>query len=166
MNRIKVLAILGSLSLLLVACGSAQPANGGVADADPAQMPGNGVQPLDSDLSWMMGQSREDAQGSVTVTVTPQSVDEVADTIEFDVAMDTHSVDLSMDLTSLSTLTTDTGITLKGMAWDGGLGGHHVEGTLLFPASVNGTSVLDGATQVTIAINNVDAAERTFSWQQ
>jgi hypothetical protein len=36
-----------------------------------------------------------------------------ADTLEFDVAMNTPLIDLSMDLAALSTLSTDTGVTLQ-----------------------------------------------------
>jgi hypothetical protein len=102
----------------------------------------------------------------VTVIIAAQGVDQSADTIEFNVAMDTHSIDLNMDLASLATLTTDAGMTVNGAAWDGPLGGHHVEGTLSFPASVNGASLLDGANSLTLTIRDVDATERTFSWQR
>lgn len=166
MNRLMKLAILAFVSLVLVACGSAQPVDGTNADADPRQMPGGGGQTAGSDLSWMMGQSREDIQGSVTVRVTAQNVNADADTIEFDVLLDTHSIELDMDLAPLSTLTSDTGVSVNGMLWNAPLGGHHVEGILSFPASVDGTSMLEGATRLTLTIRDVDAAERVFSWQQ
>ncbi len=43
-------------------------------------------------------------------------------------------------------------------------GGHHVSGTLSFPASVEGKPVLDGATKLTLTIKSVDAPERVFIW--
>ena len=48
--------------------------------------------------------------------------------------------------------------------WDGASGGHHVEGKLVFPAKSDGTAVLTGAKRVTVTLRNVDAPERTFTW--
>lgn len=103
-----------------------------------------------------------DSQGAVTVDITPANFS--ADTLTFDVSLDTHSVDLSMDLSTLATLTTDTGVAVQASLWDAPRGGHHVEGTLQFPASVDGKSVLEGAKQITIKIVNLDAPERVFTW--
>lgn len=108
--------------------------------------------------------ARADEQGAVTVTVTPINLSSPGDTLDFDVSLQTHMVDLSMDIASLSTLKTDTGVTIKGTAWDGPKGGHHVMGKLSFPASQDGKPVLEGAKTLTLTIRDVDAAERTFSW--
>jgi len=54
------------------------------------------------------------------------------ETLDFDVTMDTHSVDLSWDLAAQSTLATDAGVEVKGLSWPVG-NGHHYEGTLSFP---------------------------------
>ena len=117
------------------------------------------AQPAQSD-----GLSRTDSQGAVIFDVTPLNLDNPGDTLQFDVSINTHSVDLSMDLATLTTLTTDTGITVQATLWDGAKGGHHVEGKLSFPAAQNGKSILDGAKQLTMTIKNVDAPERTFTW--
>jgi len=104
-----------------------------------------------------------DSQGAVIVDITPKNF--TAETLDFDVSLNTHSVDLSMDLATLATLTTDTGVTtLPASLWDAPHGGHHVAGTLQFPASVDGKSVLEGAKQITIKIVNLDAPERVFTW--
>lgn len=78
--------------------------------------------------------------------------------------MSTHSIDLSMDLATLATLTTDNGRTVQAMLWNAPSGGHHVSGTLSFPASVDGDLLLDGATKVILTIENVDASKRVFTW--
>jgi hypothetical protein len=78
--------------------------------------------------------------------------------------MDTHSIDLSMDLAALATLTTDNGQSVQATVWDAPLGGHHVSGTLSFPASVEGKAILDGASRPTLIIKDVDASERVFTW--
>lgn len=108
---------------------------------------------------------REDSQGAVTVTVTPLNLDDPGDTLNFDVVMNTHSVDLSMDLATLTTLETDTGISVLPVIWDAPRGGHHVGGTLSFPASGSGKPLLDGAATLTLTIRDVDVSERVFVWE-
>lgn len=107
---------------------------------------------------------RIDEQGAVVVEVTPINLNSPGDTIDFDVAMNTHSVDLSMDLTGLATLTTGAGRTVQASTWTGGQGGHHVRGTLSFPASLDGKPLLEDVTTLTLTIRDVDAPERTFEW--
>ena len=109
--------------------------------------------------------SKTDSQGAVIVDIKPLNLDQPGDTLLFDVSMNTHSVDLSMDLVQLSTLTTDTGITVSANKWDGPRGGHHVEGQLSFPDTLDGKNLLDGANSITITIKDVDAVARTFTWQ-
>ena len=69
--------------------------------------------------------TRIDEQGAVVIEITPLNLDTPMETLEFDVAMNTHSVDLSMDLALLSTLSTDTGVTIQAAKWDATPGGHH-----------------------------------------
>ncbi len=111
------------------------------------------------------GLEREDAQGNVVVIVTPLNLSQPAETLNFDVVMDTHSVDLKMDLTALAELTTDNGLSVKPVQWDAPMGGHHVSGTLSFPATIDGTPLLEGVTTLTLTLLNVDAPERIFTWQ-
>lgn len=103
--------------------------------------------------------------GIVVVSVTPLNLDQQADTINFDISLETHSVDLSMDLAELSTLTTDTGKSIKPTIWDAPMGGHHVAGTLIFPSLSNGISVLDAAKRITLTIKDVAVPERIFIWE-
>lgn len=108
--------------------------------------------------------TRTDEQEAVVVEVTPLNLDEPRQTLDFQVSLNTHSVDLSMDLSTLATLTTDTGVVVQAVSWDGQKGGHHVSGTLSFPASMDGRPVLGGATKLTLTIKNVYAPERVFTW--
>lgn len=110
------------------------------------------------------GLTRTDEQGAVVVDVTPMNLTNPAETINIEVGMNTHSVDLSMDLTKLAMLKTDTGLSAAPISWDGGAGGHHVSGKLAFPTQVDGKSFLAGASVLTLVIQNVDAPERTFTW--
>jgi hypothetical protein len=109
--------------------------------------------------------TRLDEQGAVIFEVTPLNLGTPADTLEFDVAMNTHSVDLSMDLAALSTLSTDAGVTIQASKWDAVPGGHHVSGALVFPSAQDGKPILEGASKLTLTIVNVDAPARVFEWE-
>jgi hypothetical protein len=105
-----------------------------------------------------------DEQGQISVAVTPLNLSAATTTLDFEVVLDTHSVDLSMDLTTLATLTTDNGHQVTATLWDAPQGGHHVAGVLSFPATIDGISLLDHASRLTVTIGNVDAPERAFTW--
>lgn len=108
--------------------------------------------------------TRFDGQGAVKINVTPLNLENPSDQLEFDVVLDTHSVDLSMDLATLATLTTDKGISVQATLWDAPRGGHHVEGKLIFPATKESTPLIEGANKLTLTITNVDAPSRVFEW--
>ena len=148
-----ILPFLATLALLLAACSAATPTPAVTPTPDrPTAEPGGDV-------------TRIDQQGAVTVEITPLNLGSSSDDIKFEVSLNTHSVDLSMDLASLSTLTTDTGITVQAIQWEAPSGGHHVSGQLIFPATKDGKSILEDASKLTLAILNVDAASRVFEWE-
>lgn len=98
--------------------------------------------------------------GSVVVDVKPTAL-APGKPAEFDVAMNTHSVDLSDDMVKIAVLRDDKGKEYKPTAWDGpGGGGHHREGRLKFPALAGEPKyvelVLTGIAKV---------PERTFRWE-
>lgn len=159
MKKLHILLVI-ILGLTLVACGSAQTgisSNPEVASAK-SQPTSTQAQSVSSDMV------RKDNQGAVEFTVQPLTLNPTGDTLTFEVSMNTHSVDLSMDLATLATLTTDNGNSIQGVLWDGPRGGHHVSGTLSFPASIAGKPILDGASKLSLTINNIDAPERVFTW--
>lgn len=123
------------------------------------------LQPTAQATSANLDLKRSDAQGAVTVEITPLNLEKPGDTLDFDVAMDTHSVDLSMDLAELSSLMADQKEPIPAIKWDAKPGGHHVSGKLSFPAVVDGKPVLEGAKRLTITIEGVDAPIRLFTWQ-
>jgi hypothetical protein len=108
--------------------------------------------------------TRIDQQGMIVVEVTPVNLGTPGDTLIFEVALNTHSVDLNFNLAQHATLMTDTGKVVQATVWDGPMGGHHVSGKLTFPVSVEGESILNGATKLTLEIRDVDAELRTFEW--
>jgi hypothetical protein len=105
-----------------------------------------------------------DAQGAVEFVVTPLNLGAPGATLDFDVSMNTHSVDLGWDLAAQSALTTDTGLDVAGQIWPIG-SGHHYAGTLSFPVTTaDGAALLDGATTLTLVIRGTDVPERIFTW--
>lgn len=113
---------------------------------------------------WSENDTQIDQQGAVVVEITPINLNSPGQTLNFDVALNTHSVDLSMDLASLAALTSPNGLNLTGTNWDGPSGGHHVSGILSFELSEADLSLLEEADQLTIVILNIDAPERIFNW--
>ncbi|GAB4262703.1 MAG: hypothetical protein Kow0080_00280 [Candidatus Promineifilaceae bacterium] len=112
------------------------------------------------------GETIVDSQGAVSVEVTPLNLNHHDETLDFEIAMNTHSVDLSMNLAELATLQTDTGVVIRALTWNAPIsGGHHVSGLLQFPANSNGHHLLDNVHTLTLRIQNVDASERIFTWQ-
>ena len=154
MKRFILVPILTVFLLFLVACAPAQKD----PSTDTSTAVSGNVLLDNTDLA------RTDSQGAITIKISPFNLDDPGDTLKFDVVMDTHSIDLSMDLTILAALTTDTGLSLRPTLWDGPMGGHHVEGTLSFPTTQNGKSILEGTKQLTLTISNVDNVTRVFEW--
>ncbi len=137
------------LALVLAAC-SRQPA---ASTPAPTAPPAAG-----SDLT------RSDDQGSVTFAITPLNLSAPGETIDFDVSMNTHSVDLGWDLAAQSVLRTDKGLEVQGLEWPGG-SGHHVSGVLSYPAkTADGQPLLEGASTVTLIIREAGVPERSFAW--
>ena len=154
MKRILLPAFL-ILSLALSACSAtAAPLQ---TDPEPAPVSTQSSSPSNNSAK------RIDQQGAIIIEITPLNLDSAADTFEFDIVMTTHSIDLSMDLATLSTITTDTGVSVDAALWDAPLGGHHVEGKLIFPSAKDGKSILEGATKLTLTIVNVDAPHASLN---
>jgi len=97
----------------------------------------------------------------VVVEITPLNLDQPGKTLDFRVAMNTHSVNLDYDLTQLAVLRTERGDEVAPSRWDGPRGGHHVRGTLSFPAPD-----LRGVRWVEVLIRDVAGVpERVFRWE-
>jgi hypothetical protein len=152
------------LVLSVTACSG--PSSG--VSAEPTEPTGqvptsSGAETRDQS-SVQTGETVSDEQGQVVVTVTPLNLNNPNTTLNFEVVLDTHSVDLSMDLAPLAMLSSDNGLTVQAANWDAPRGGHHVSGILSFPAEVEGTALLAGTSRLTLTIRNVDVPERTFVW--
>ncbi len=153
------------LAFALAACSAvatpaAAPPSGNGANANPTASAGQSSSPSpEQDLA------RTDVQGAVEFVITPLNLTSPGETLDFEVSLNTHSVNLSWDLAAQSTLTTDAGLEVKGLSWPMG-GGHHYMGTLTFPAkTADGKSLLEGAKKVTLTIRDAAAPIRVFEWE-
>ncbi len=98
--------------------------------------------------------------GSVAVKATPLKMQMNA-TLEFEIAMDTHSVDLADDMMKAVVLRDDSGMEYAPSVWDGpGAGGHHREGKIKFAPLTMNTKTL------TLVVKNVAGVpERLYKWE-
>lgn len=151
-----ILPLLLTLTLILAACSTVSSSDQTPPQPDPVST--KSTSPSSNSAT------RIDQQGAIIFEITPLNLASPTDTLEFNVALTTHSIDLSMDLATVSTLTTDTGISVESTLWDAPRGGHHVEGKLIFPAAKDGKPILEGATKLTLTILNVDTPSRIFEW--
>lgn len=101
-------------------------------------------------------ETQVNSQGDVGVAVTPLSLSK--DSTKFKVVLTTHSVDLDYDLKEASVLVTAEK-EYKALSWSGGRGGHHLEGTLVFP------SFSKEAKAVKLVIRGIEGVDRSFEWK-
>jgi hypothetical protein len=95
--------------------------------------------------------------GAVEVEITPVSLDPTSNMV-FDVALNTHSVDLSYDYTVIISAEDDRGDIYKAINWSGGEGGHHLIGQIeLEPLSQK-------ASKITLTIDGIDNVKEKFEW--
>lgn len=158
-----LMTILVLATLLLVACaGAPTPTAAPVSTKAPTATSPAVSNLAASSASKSNGaafETQSNAGGSVTVDVKPATLI-VGEPVVFDVAMNTHSVDLSDDMTKISILRDDAGQEYKPTAWDGPEGGgHHRSGSLKFAALATKSKyvelVIKGLAQV---------PERVFKW--
>ena len=122
-RRLALPGIVAATVVLLAACGSDDPAT-----------------PTDAVLP-----ARTVEAGEVTVKIEPTGI--TSSGAAFKVVLDTHSVELDLDVAAGATLVVD-GTEWPAATWDGpGAGGHHREGTLTFDAAGEPT----GTAELTIS---------------
>ena len=164
-KRLAISIPLFGAALFLAACSAAQPALSTNASAMPAQSTGvmATTATVQASLSGHYA-AQTDKQGAVTFAVTPLNLAAPGATLDFDISLNTHSVNLGWNLAAHSTLATDTGRQVQGTSWPIG-NGHHYDGTLTFPArTADGANLMEGARRLTLTIRDTDVAERVFVW--
>ncbi|MFC1491302.1 hypothetical protein ACFLQ0_01780 [Nitrospinota bacterium] len=130
---------------------------------------------LISTASWALTKRdlrRQDSRGAVSVTVTYLNpLGKVrGDTLDFEVRMNTHSVDLDgFAVEKLAVLRGLEGGEVRSLGWfDPGGGGHHRFGILRFPLKdASGKLLLPGGKgTVELRIRGIaDPATRVFQWK-
>lgn len=135
MNKKQLFPIVLALTAaVLSACGGANPTPTPIPTPRTVATLAPAVSKSANTASGSGLETRSNSGGSVTVDIKPESL-KVDEPVVFDVAMNTHSVDLSDDMTKISLLRDDAGKEYKPTGWDGPAGGgHHRSGTLRFPA--------------------------------
>lgn len=123
--------------------------------------------PLPPETSVKGGQfeTQNNEGGNVTVSVTPLSL-KPGLPASFDVAFETHSVDLNFDVEKIATLN-DGSRAVYTPYWDGSPpGGHHRNGTLRFTPDLPAQASLTKTNTLTLTFTGVAGiSERTFSWE-
>lgn len=114
--------------------------------------------PAEQSSKW---ETKTSEQAAVTVEVTPLDLSQQTPQWKFAVVLNTHSVELSQDMTKVVVLVDDQGRQYQPLAWEGAApGGHHREGSLIFEPIAPAPKSLE------LKISNIgDAGVRSFSWQ-
>lgn len=86
----------------------------------------------DGATTTVLWESKSDERGAVAINVTPIALSSSVPEWKFDVALNTHSVELDWDMTRVASLVDDAGKVYAPQKWEGALGGHHREGVLIF----------------------------------
>jgi hypothetical protein len=138
------------IALLAGCSGSTASQRGTVLEAAPAVTP-------------QAGEVQSNTGGAVTIDL--DLLNKSGTVLTFQVAMNTHSVNLDgYDLSKLAVLRDDTGKEYKSTAWQSAPGGHHRNGTLIFqmPNAVKQGS----ARYIEVIIRDVAGIEeRVFKWE-
>jgi len=101
--------------------------------------------------------AQSDSQAEVTVEVTPKKLGPGEEENIFEAKFTTHSIDLDFDFAQISVLTDDLGNNYQPLRWEGGRGGHHLTGQIVFP------KINSKAKKVTLTIR-IDGEEKVFTW--
>lgn len=104
--------------------------------------------------------TKQNDEGSVMVSVTPQSLAKADDVWRFAVQFNTHVTPISQDMMAAASLDDGNGAAEKPTAWEGdGPGGHHRRGVLVFKP------IDPPPTTLTLHIRQVGGiADRIFTW--
>lgn len=115
------------------------------------------ISPTDQSVSH---ETKEQSDGNVTVTVTPQELVAGKPTT-FQIVFDTHSVDLDFAVANVAELRDEKGNTYGPPTWSGDPpGGHHRKGTLSFPKPMAQSS------NITLTLKDIaEVKERMFVWK-
>jgi hypothetical protein len=146
-----------TLIILFIATGVIAACSGGATSPEVVQAQSEAAQ---AELAVPSFETQSNDEQAVTVEVTPLNLAEGNTSLEFEIAFNTHSVDLSFDPAALSVLRDAQGGEYPATAWEGDpAGGHHRSGMLRFELPNPPTD------SVEVIIHNVAGVpERVFHW--
>jgi len=102
--------------------------------------------------------TKSNEEGGLAIDATPIDFS-FGKQVKFEIAFTTHQGDLNFDLTQQAVLVDNFGNNYLPLEWQGGQGGHHLSGTLIFPQPK------DGIKQFKLIIKDVyNISERVFEW--
>lgn len=96
--------------------------------------------------------------GAVEVEAVPKNL-RVGEEIVFELSLNTHSVELDYEYTSIVSLQDNLGGNYEALDWDGGESGHHVKGRLTFEP------LKDGVESVSLELSGIDNQTNNFTWE-
>ncbi len=104
--------------------------------------------------------TKQSEENNVTVVVSPRAITPESQTVDFEITLDTHSVELDADLSAEAKIITDSGAPLAALSFEGDPpGGHHRRGVLRMPLP----NPLPN--QLVLVLPRMGAAqERVFTW--
>lgn len=168
--------IMSAVAGLMVACNSAaaQPAAGSAQSLASGQViqaqsqTGEAVAVNNAEASTAVQsqpagpvfEPQANSEKAVTVEVSPVNLAEGENTWDFQIAFNTHSVNLDFDPAAISVLRDDRGREYPAVAWEGaGPGGHHRSGVVRFKVPDDATDFIE------VVIHDVAGVpERIFRW--
>lgn len=103
--------------------------------------------------------SQTQDMGAVNVEITPIAT-VVGEEIIFKLSLNTHSVELDYDYMKIASLTDDSGNSYQAIGWSGEVGGHHLEGELVFEP------LLEEAAELNLTLDGIDDQNTTFIFNQ
>ncbi len=111
--------------------------------------------------AFSAGLDQKAQAGGVTGVATPINLaDAKAPTVDFKLVLDTHSVPMNFDIAKIALLGDGKQLIVSASKWTGGKGGHHLSGTLSFPA---GELRSAGMLVLTLQIAG-EKTDLTFRW--
>lgn len=164
-RRLLVLAALSGLSVVSLASGVSGIIGGGGTSASEGSAPSSAARAVTLDP-----ETKTDGQGSVRLglryrTSSPEG-------LVFGVVMDTDDMDAPplerYDLAAAASLSSGDDRTVRALRWsieETGHMGHHVKGTLVFPAAAGDGPVIAGQSVDLVLLDVGGASLRRFSWK-
>ncbi|MBI5303873.1 MAG: hypothetical protein HY868_17180 [Chloroflexi bacterium] len=160
LKSILLAGVLMPTALILVACSGATPPTISAPPAPTITAPTRASSTPSPATNAARFGALSNSGGSVTVDA--QLLDfQLGQPLVFDVAMNTHSVELADDMTKVSILRDNAGKEYKPTGWEGaGPGGHHREGKLKFAAMTTKPQYVE------LVIKDLaKVPERAFRWE-